>query len=292
MKKLTTEWRVILGLVLLKLMIHLATNTNYELHRDALLYFSLGEHLDMGFVSVPPLIGLIAKIATSLLGDTVFALRLFPALIGGVSVLIIAKIVQELKGGIFAIVTACLAFILSPAFLRSNTLFQPVSFNQFFWLLSGYLIIRLLNTRDPRYWLYIFLVWGIAFLNKYSIAFLIIATLAAFPLTYHRELMKSKYFIYGGILGIVIILPNLIWQHTHGWPLVHHLAGLQKYQFANVTVSGFLIGQVLMNLHAMVIWFAGLLYFLFASAEKKYRIFAYIYIFTVLIILLLSGKSY
>ena len=47
-----------------------------------------------------------------------------------------------------------------------------------------------------------------------------------------------------------------------------------------------------MNLPALVLWLTGLISVLFFKAEKKYRIFAYIYVLTVFIILLFSGKSY
>ena len=65
--KITKEWQVIIGLTLIKLLIHFLTNTNYELQRDAYLYYSLGEHLDWGFASVPPLIGVMSKISTFIL---------------------------------------------------------------------------------------------------------------------------------------------------------------------------------------------------------------------------------
>ena len=291
-KNISKEWLIIIGLALLKLCIHLATNTNYELHRDAFLYYSLGENLDWGYVSVPPLIALIAKFSTSIFGNTVFALRFFPSLIGSVSVIIIAKMVKELNGGVWAIMIAVLAFIFSPSFLRSNTLFQPVSFNQFFWLLSGYLIVRLLKTSNPKIWIGIFIVFGIAFLNKYSITFFILSFLLAILFTKQRILFKSKYFFIGGLLGILIILPNLIWQYNHNWPLIHHLSELQKYQFVNVSMIGFLIDQFIMNLPGLVIWMTGLIAFLFFKSEKKYRVLAYLYLFTILIIILLRGKSY
>ncbi len=291
-KKISKEWLIITGLAVFKLCIHLATNTNYELHRDSLLYYSLGEHLDWGYVSVPPFIALISKFSTLIFGNTVFALRFFPALIGSVSVIIIAKIVRELKGSTFAIIIAVLAFIFSPAFLRSNTLFQPVSFNQFFWLLSGYLIVRLVNTQNPKYWLGIFLVFGIGFLNKYSIAFFIVSYLISMLLTSHRNLLISKYFFFGGLLGVIIILPNLLWQFNHNWPLLYHMAELQKYQLVNVTIIGFIIDQFAMNLPGLVIWMTGLITFLFLKSEKKFRVLAYLYLLTVLLILLFRGKSY
>lgn len=292
MKKIPKEWLIIIGLALFKFCIHLATNTNYELHRDALLYYSLGEHMAWGYASVPPFIALISKFSTFVFGNTVFALRLFPALIGSVSVIIIAKIVKELKGGILAIIIAVLAFIFSPAFLRSNTLFQPVSFNQFFWLFSSYLIVRLLNTKNPKYWLGLFIVFGIGFLNKYSIAFFIVSSLIAILLTNQRNLLKSKYFFAGGLLGIVIILPNLIWQFNHNWPLINHMKELQKYQLVNVTIIGFIIDQFIMNLPGLVIWMTGLITFLFFKSEKKFRVLAYLYLLTVLLILLFRGKPY
>ncbi len=292
LKNISKEWLIITGLALIKLLIHLLTNTNYELHRDAFLYYSLGEHLDWGYLSVPPLIALFSKTSVFLFGKTVFALRFFPAIIGSLSVIIIAKIVKELNGGIWAIIIAVSAFILSPAFLRSNTLFQPVSFNQFFWLLSGYLIVKLLKSCNPEIWIGIFIVFGIAFLNKYSITFFILSFLIALLLTKQRILFKSKYFFIGGISGILIILPNLIWQYNHNWPLIHHMSELQKNQFVNVSIIGFLIDQLIMNLPGLVIWMTGLITFLFFKAEKKYKVLAYIYLFTVLIIILLRGKSY
>lgn len=191
-----------------------------------------------------------------------------------------------------AVIIASLAFILSPAFLRSNTLFQPVSFNQFFWLLSGYLIVKLINTKEPKYWIWIFIVWGIGFLNKYSIAFFIVSSLVALMLTEHRILFKSKYFFIGGFIGILIILPNLIWQHSYHWPLIHHMEELQRYQFANVSVLGYIIDQFIMNFSGLIVWITGLIVFLFNKSEKKFRVLVYTYFFTVLIILFLRGKSY
>ena len=34
-----------IGFVLLNLLIHFSTSTNYELHRDEMLYFAMGSHL-------------------------------------------------------------------------------------------------------------------------------------------------------------------------------------------------------------------------------------------------------
>ncbi len=138
--------------MILKLLIHFLTASNYELHRDALLYISLGENPAWGYASVPPSIGILANISRFLPGDTSFAIRFFPALIGALSILIIGLTIRDLGGGLFAVFLGGLSFLLSIAYLRSNALFQPVSFNQFYWLLSFYLFISMIRKNKPIYW--------------------------------------------------------------------------------------------------------------------------------------------
>ncbi len=286
------EWKLIGIIAFLKLALHLLTFANYELHRDALLYFSLGQNLAWGYASVPPGIGVVAALTTAVFGDSVFALRLIPAVVGFFSVILVGKIVLELHGGKRAILIACLAFVLSPAFLRSNALFQPVSFNQFFWLMSGFLFIRLVRSENPGYWLPIFGILGLAFLFKYSIAFFIVSVLLTLFLSGHRRLFFSGYFLVGGVVAVMIISPNLYWQYQHNWPLIHHMGELQRTQFAHVSVSGFLLDQLLMNIPGVFVWTIGFVTFLVYRKEKKYRFLPMAFLITVVILLLLHGKSY
>lgn len=153
--KISRDWQLILLFATLKLLIHLFTNTNYELHRDAYLYYAQSEHLAWGYVAVPPFIAMVGKFATALFGNTIFGLRFFPALIGAVNIIFIGLMVKELNGKKFAISLAGLAFILSPLFLHVNTLYQPVCFNQFFWLLSAYLILIMIKRNEPKIWIWI-----------------------------------------------------------------------------------------------------------------------------------------
>ena len=206
--KISNEWILILGLAFIKLLVHFLTNTNYELQRDAFLYLAQADHLAFGFSSIPPLTPFLAKISQLFLGDSVFAIRLLPALIGSASILLIGKIVLDLGGKWWAVLIACLTFLVSPAFLRSNTLLQPVSFNQFFWLISTYIILKLIQSRDTKYWIHLGIIWGLAFLNKYSIVFLALAFLLALLITPDRKLIKSKNFFWGALIGFLIILPK------------------------------------------------------------------------------------
>jgi hypothetical protein len=286
------EYMIIGILVIIKLTIHLLTNTHYDLHRDSFLYYSFGQHLDWGYVSNPPFIGFIAWISGHLFGASAFGLNLFPALAGAVSVIIISLIVKEFGGGYFAIILSNIVYIISPSYLRSNTLFQPVTFDQFFWLLSALFIVKLLKTQQPKYWLTIFLVWAMGFLNKYLMAAYAISFIVALLMVRERKLLFSKYFAIGTALGFIIVLPNLLWQYHHNWPVIHHLEELNNSQLVNVSVVGFTIDQFMMNITGLIVWITGLVYLFISKNERKYISLAFASVFVILMLLLLHGKSY
>jgi hypothetical protein len=285
-------WILVFLFVFIKILIHLLTNTNYELHRDAFLYLAQGEHLAWGYLSVPPMNAFLSKILRFITGDSTFAVRLFPTLIGGVSVIFINLTVREMGGRKWAMILASLAFIFSPAFLRSNMLFQPVSLNQLFWLISFYMIIRLVNTQDQRYWIYLSINFALGFLTKYSIVFLAIGFFFGLILTPHRKLLWSWYLLYGMILGLIIISPNIIWQHQNSWPIIYHMEMLRQYHLVNVELSDFLIAQLIMNLPVLFFWLTGLIGLLFLSDFRKYRIIGLIYVAVILLLIMTQGKSY
>jgi hypothetical protein len=262
------------------------------LHRDAYLYIAQGDHLAWGYLSVPPLTAFLSKLFRILFGESVFAIRLLPALFGGFTVLYISLIVREFGGRSWALVLANLSFLFSLSYLRTNTLLQPVAIDIFFWLVAFYYILRLVKSRDVHYWLHLSIVFGLGFLNKYSMAFLAAGFFFSLLFTEERFLIWNKYFIYSLLLGFIIILPNLIWQFNHNWPVLYHFEMLNKYQLVHVKLSDFFIAQILMNLDGFFTWSAGLLFLLFHKKFKTYRVLGYTWIAVMLILILAHGKHY
>jgi len=287
-----SSWFLIICLALLKLMVHLLTYDNFELHRDAYLYYAQSEHLAWGYVAVPPGIAFVGKIVTLLFGNSTFGLRLLPALVGSLNVLIIGMAVREIGGKRRAIALASLAYLLSPSYLHVNALFQPVSFNHFFWLLTCYLVLKMIHRDNPRIWLWIGLTFGLGFLNKYAIVFLYAALAPALLITRYRYLYASRYFWIATIIGLIIISPNLFWQYQNNWPVLHHMAELRESQLVHVKLTDFILEQFLMNMQAVLIWLGALFVILFLNKEKKFRLFGYTYLFVVALLMLGSGKSY
>jgi len=290
-KQLTrTDW-IILAFVMVKILIHILTNTNYSFHRDEFLYLDQGNHLAWGYMEVPPVIAFMAAFINSL-GADLFVVRLFPALIGGLSIFLLGRMVKQLGGGSWAVVFACLAFLMAPSFLRSNSLFQPVSFNQFFWLLTAYWLVQLIRSENHRYWWVLGLTAGLGMMTKYSIAVYLLALFIGLLLRPHRKwwLTRHPYIALG--LSLLIFLPNLLWQYQHHFPVLSHMEELRETQFVHVDALGFFTDQLFFFMGGTLIWLAGLIYLLFDKKAATYRPLGLGSLFALLIIWLLGGKSY
>src|SRR3569833_3532917 len=161
----------ILIFVAIKVGLNLLAISHFGFHRDELLNLVLGDHLDWGYKEVPPFIALLAKATSVLFGDSVFAARIFPTIAAGLIIWFTGLITVELGGRRFAIALACLALIVSPAFAASGYLFQPVVFDQLWWVMAVWLLVKYCNTSAVKYLYFLGLVIGFGMLTKYTMAF-------------------------------------------------------------------------------------------------------------------------
>src|SRR5215468_3448940 len=89
------------------LLVHLLTNGRYGYFRDELYYIACARHLAFGYVDQPPLSILLLRLSQLLLGESLFAIRLLPALAGAAIVALTGMIARELGGRGWAITLAC-----------------------------------------------------------------------------------------------------------------------------------------------------------------------------------------
>ena len=283
---------VILLLVAAAIIVHLIFYRNLGFHRDELLYFSFADHLDFGYFSVPPLIGLMAFAATRLFGYTLFAAKIIPALTGGAMVWLVASMTKELKGSLFAQVLAATGLICSIIFLRGFGLFQPVFSDLFFWTLLIYILLRYIHSQDERQIYYLGIVIGLGILNKYNLLFLVLAVLMVLPFTKYKRLFSQKEVYIAFLIALVIALPNLIWQLRHHLPVLSHLVELRNSQLVQMSPFTFLTEQLLMIYPATLVALPGLFYLLFSKKLAEFRWIGYSLLVVLGLYLVLHGKSY
>lgn len=283
---------VIVAFAVFNMIIHIAVAGNLEYHRDELLYFSLGEHPATGYASVPPMIGWLAWIIQNVFGYSLFAVRILPALMSGVMIILIAAITRELGGSKYAQVLSATGFTVSGFGLRTFSLYQPVHLDMFFWTFCIYLIIKYINSGKDKYLLFFGITAGLSLLNKYLIGVLFIGLLVVVPFTVYRGIFRKRMFWYGIFAGFLIFLPNLVWQYTRDFPLFHHLSELNRTQLTNVDRLTFLKEQLMSPALASILTVAGVIYLYVSKKVLSFRFLGSVMIFVILFLMLLKGKSY
>ncbi|MEM6262786.1 MAG: glycosyltransferase family 39 protein [Bacteroidota bacterium] len=285
MKRIPT---LILFFATIKLVVQLLGNRNYGFHRDELLHLSVGEHLDWGFMEFPPGIAFLGKLSHVLFDASLMGTRLFPTIAGVLILILCCQMALALGGKYRSVLLAAMCILAFLPFYRNHTLFQPVAFDQLWWTLGFYLLIRYVNSEKPVFLLLTGLVLGLGLMTKYTMlvwAFGIFIGLL-FPPT--RKVFRSPWLYAGGILALVIWLPNLLWQWEHEFPLFRHLQALQTGQEGSSPQVDFMLNQLILPATFVVsVIGAGAL-----LSWQKYRslgVAALIIFFT---LLMLGAKSY
>ena len=255
-----------------KICIHLFSAGVYELHRDEMLYFNMGSHPAFGYLTVPPVSGFFAFVVKSVFGWSVAGIRLLPALFGAATLYLVARFIYDMKGGITALVVASIAFLASPGFLLLFSVFTSNAFEVFFWTLAIFFIFKLIKTENPKYWVSIGVVLGISFLTKYSVLFLVTGFFIVFLFFQQRKLLFSWWLLAGILVGLLIILPNIIWQYNHNWPVLFHFEELKKTQLDNLKYSHFFIDLLSLNSALILVPVFGLVMLIFSKKEPVYQL--------------------
>jgi hypothetical protein len=277
-----------------KLLIHLLFSSRYGYFRDELYFLACGEHLDWGYADHAPMIGLVAKLSRAVLGDSLFSLRFLPAVAGALKVLLTGLMVREFGGRRFATALACLCVVVAPVYLVSDYLLSMNAFEPLFWMGSAYAIILVIKRDEPRYWLLFGACAGLGLENKHSMLLFGFGVFAGLLLTNARRHLASKWFWMGGVLSLLIFLPNLIWEYRHDWATVELLGNVSKTG-KNVALSPleFMSQQVLiMNPLTLPVWLAGLWFLLFDREGKRFRLLGVAYLAVLLTLIVLKGKNY
>ena len=223
-------------------------------------------HLDFGYVDQPPLSILLLRLSQLLLGDSLFAIRLLPALAGAAIVALTGMIAREMGGRAWAIALACAGSLCALFNLAVGNFFSMNAFEPLFWMGCVYLVVRIVNGGSPTLWLWFGVLLGIGIENKHSTVFFGVGILVALLLTPERRHFAQKWIWLGGIIALAIALPNILWQAQHHWPTYELLSNI-AHSNKNVALSPvqFIAQQaVFLNPGTLPLWLAGL-FWLFGS---------------------------
>src|SRR5437588_11567208 len=163
--------RSVYVLAVLAVLVHFLFNSKYGYFRDELYYAACGEHLAWGYVDHAPLVAFASWISRNLFGNSLFALRLLPALSAAPKVWLAGWMAREVGGARFAQFFAALLVFLAPIYLTFDNFLSMNAFEPVFWMACTAIVLRILNGGSPRLWLLFGVVAGIGILNKHSMLF-------------------------------------------------------------------------------------------------------------------------
>lgn len=290
-----TGKNIVLLLAGIKFLLHLAVAGNYGLFVDELYFFACGEHLAWGYVDMPPLTAVQAWAARGLFGDSLYGLHVFPALAGALLVWLVGAITRGLGGGRYAQGLAALAALVAPGWLAVDAYLSMNSIEQVLVAALFWIVIRIINTNNPRGWVIFGVVAGIGLLNKDTIIVFGFAILLGLLLTPQRKLLFNRWLVIAGVIAFVMWLPNLIWMYQHHFPHLEQLANIRRnHRNVSLTPWAFIGQQVqLMHPFSFPLWLAGLWYLLFNKQNRScYRFAGVAYVVSLLALILSDGRVY
>jgi 4-amino-4-deoxy-L-arabinose transferase-like glycosyltransferase len=324
-----SRWtNIVLYLAGAKLLVQLLTANRYGIFRDELYYLACSEHLAWGYVDQPPLIAFVAwlsrNIARHVFAGSLLGLRLLPAIAGAALVWFTGQLAREMGGGRFAQALAALAAFAVPIFLVFHHWLTMNAFEPLIWLGAAWCVLRAINTRNAKYWLWFGVLIGLGMETKYTVIFFALGIVVGLLLTSHRRFIKSKWLWFGAFVALLIFLPNLLWLINHNFPFLELMHNIRETgrDVARGPLAFIADQAMIMNPILAPLWLAGLLWLFFgkhtvgdeelgmangfrrneeaatwrlplpSAAGSRYRILGWAYVVMLVTFISLKGKNY
>jgi hypothetical protein len=293
-KTAVTATGLILFLAVCKFLVHLYAGRHYGYFVDELYYLACSHHLAWGYVDQPPLIALVTWIVRHLIGDSLPAIRLLPAVAGAGEVALTAVIARELGGNRLAQGLAGLAVIVAPGILLADNLLTMNAFEPLFWMGCAYLLLRISRTGNQKLWIWFGVLAGIGLENKYSMTIFGAGLIVGLLLTSQRRVLATRWLWFGGAIAFLLFLPNLLWNLHYHFPFIELQRNIHNSgrDVALGPISFFIQEILIMHPLSLLIWLSGLWFFFFSKIGKDVRALGWAWVFTAAVIVTLNPRVY
>ena len=277
-----------LAFAALKLLLHALAVSNYGYFRDELYYIACSKHLAWGYVDQPPFSIAVLAGVRAVLGDSLWALRLLPALSGAAAVVLVGVIARELGGGRWAQALACLCAILAPVWLAVDHFYSMNAFDTLFWSLAAWLLLKALDNGKPRTWVALGVVLALGLLNKTSMLWFGGGAALGLVVTSRRRLLRTPWPWVAAGIAATGFAPHLLWQWRNDWPTLEFMRNAAGGKMVRTGIAAFWSQQLLvMNPAAAPVWLAGLAALLWSG---RTRVLGLVFV-VVAALLCVSGSS-
>jgi hypothetical protein len=285
---------LIAGIASIALVLHFVTTVllkcGYGYFIDEFYYIACSKRLAFGYVDHPPFSIWLLALSRAVLGDSLPALRLLPAVAVAFTIFLTGRMARMLGCGTFGQALAALAALVAPVYLLTGGYYSMNAFELLIWTACGCLLIEILRDGKKARWLIVGLLIGIGLEFKHTMFMYIVALLAGILLSSSRRTLRTRHFAFGCLIAFAILLPNLTWQMANGFPSLEFYRNAILFKNAPQSWTGVLMGQaLLMNPFTLPLWLAGLWTLFFRSEGRPYRAFGWS--FAILIAIMVASRS-
>lgn len=240
--------RAILLLALGLTAIRLVAAGTIHLTEDEAYYRFWAQHLQLGYLDHPPMIGWWIRAGMSLFGDTPLGVRLLPALSCGLNTWLIGDLARRIGAGPKAAFRAAVWYNATLTVCLGGMLAIPDSPASLFWTLTLWALARFSEHRRAGWWLVAGLAAGLAVMSKYSGLFLAPGVLLWLALTPGglAELRKPAPWAAAAIAAAVFSA-NVVWNAQHGWiTFIKQFGRVAPHGFTLAYLAELVVTQVLL----------------------------------------------
>lgn len=285
------EFQIIFIVIAIKLILHIIADFNSGFDGDEVLYIDMGKHLALGYVESGPFIAFLAFLQNLLHSHSLLINHIFVHLTSSLLLFLCGVIVLKLGGRRKAVILSMVTIAFAPILGISQNSFQPVIFDQFFWIWSFYLVVSWTLSPEDKYLYQLGVVLALGFLTKYTVVFLIGGMILS-ALLLKRQLFKNRALLIGMMLFIFLVLPNIIWQYRNGFPVLSHFKAL--YIMISEENSLASLGKFILALNPCSIpfWFSGLFIVPFANRLREVRVASTGILLAAVLLTVAGGRFY
>jgi hypothetical protein len=270
--------------------IELAVSSRYGFQQDELYFIVAGHHLAFGYVDQPPLAPLLTRM-TDILGVNPTAIRIAPALAGGLTVVLAGKLAALFGAGRTGRVLAALAMACAPVLVGADHVGNTTPFDLLAWTAVLLCVCMALLRERPRWWLLAGVAAGLGLEDDNIVLLLLVVLLIGIAGSAQRGVLRTRWPWLGSAIAAVIWAPDLIWQATHGWPQLAMSAALHRENSSPADYAGGVPAQLIYaGLLVAPLVIAGLVR-LWRTPELRF-IFIATGLVVLYVILWVPGKAY
>jgi dolichol-phosphate mannosyltransferase len=186
------------------------------LHEEG-YYWNFAQHLALGYLDHPPMVGWIIWLFTSLLGNNEFAVRLGAFILWTVGACYSYALSRRMFGPAIGR-NAVLLYAVLPMFFGVGFVMLPDSSLVVCWAAALYYLYRFLIDEAPGAVWGVGCFFGLGLISKYTIVLLAAAALVFVILDPRaRKWLKSPRLYLAMVLAGVLFGPVILWNARHEW---------------------------------------------------------------------------